>query len=245
MACAAAVKITPGIMLVYWLLMRRWKAAGSLVVWSVVLMALTYVAVGSHLMTDYLADLHRVSRVLLVAQNNQSFAAWVMARFYSPDEVFDITILPLPTVVRVGSMLLTVACTVAGGVLDHRRERTSSHEGEGRAPIGAMIALVAMTIFAPIAWTHYSIILVAPLMVLAQESRRLRNWWLAALVVVAVVLNYPPLATDVLHMDISDYSIVRGQFFSGVLCLLGLGLAGWMSRVRTARPLQEEMVPAR
>ncbi len=244
LACAAAVKVTPGIVLVYWLVTRRWRAAGSLVVWSVVLMGLTYLAVGPHLVAEYLADLHRVSRVLLVAQNNQSFAAWWMARFYSPDEVFDITILPLPAAMRIGSMLLTVAFTAFGGYLDWSRERRGVPDGFGAPPIGATMALVAMTIFAPIAWTHYSIILVAPVMVLVQETRELRNWWLAALVAVAVVLNYPPLATDVLHMDIGDYSVIRGQFFAGVLCLVGLGAVGWMTRLRTANATAREMVPA-
>jgi uncharacterized membrane protein len=82
-------------------------------------------------------------------------------------------------------------------------------------------------------------------MVLIQESRELRSWWLAALVAVIVVLNYPPLATDVLHMDIGDYSIVRGQFFAGVLCLLGLGAVGWLTRLRVADAASREMVPVR
>lgn len=245
LACAAAVKVTPGMLLIYWLLTRRWKAAASLVVWSVVLMGATYLAVGSQLMHEYFATLHRVSRVLLVAQNNQSFAAWVMARFYAPDEVFDISILRLPASVRIGSMLLMLGCIAVGGWLDRWRDGPRRVGEAKRAPIGAMIALVAMTVFAPIAWTHYFILLVAPVMVLAQESRNFRSWWMAAVIAVIVVLSYPPLATDVIKMDISDASIVRGQFFAGVLCMAALGWAGWMSRRRMTAEVSTSVAPSR
>ncbi len=238
-ACAAAVKVTPGVFLLYWLLTRRWKAAGSMAFWSAVLMGATYVALGSQVMAAYVSDLQRVSRVLLVAQNNQSFAAWVMARFYGPDEVFDITILPLPTAVRWGSTLLLLGWTVGGGLLDARRSaaRQTDSDAKGEpfvngAPLGAVGVLVAMTIFAPIAWTHYSILLVVPLMVLVAESQALRNWWIGAVCFAVAALNYRPLATDVIRMDISDVAVVRGQFFAGVLCLSALMAVVWLERKR-------------
>jgi hypothetical protein len=235
-ACAAAVKLTPGILVVYWLVTRRWKAAFSVVLTWAGLMLLTYLAVGPRLTAAYLADLHRVSGVLLVAQNNQSFAAWAMDRFYPPDAVFDVTILPLPALVRVGSMLLMVGFTAAGALVDRIAvEPDSPGNGLRRPPLGAMVALIAMTIFAPIAWTHYSIVLVAPVMVLAAEALRLRNRWrwaVAGLTAAALLLNYPPLATNVITMDIADSAVVRGQFFSALLCLGGLAVAAAGARRR-------------
>lgn len=226
LACAATVKLTPIVLVVYWLLTGRWKAAGSAVLWTALLTAATVAAVGPGLTGAYLHSLHRVSRVLLVAQNNQSFAAWLMAHFYSADEVFDINILPLPTAVRLGSTALLLACTAAGGWLD-RRTAGQTVRGAPFPPVGAMIALLALTILAPIAWTHYFILLIAPVMVLLQAMWALRRPWLLVLLVPAVVLNYPPLATNVLTMDIGDDAVVRGQFFSGILLLLALGAAGW------------------
>ncbi len=225
-ACAAAVKLTPIVLVLYWLLIGRWKAAVSTLFWTAVLAAATVVAVGPGLTGAYLESLHRVSRVLLVAQNNQSFAAWTMARFYSPDEVFDINVLPLPTAVRLGSMALMLACTAAGGWLD-RRVDARRKESAGFPPVGAMMALIALTIFAPIAWTHYFILLIAPVMVLLQAMRSGGRWWLLLALVPAIALNYPPLASNVLTMDIGDYAVVRGQFFSGVLLFVALGVAGW------------------
>ncbi len=230
-ACAAAVKVTPIVLVVYWLLTGRWKAAASTVFWSAVLMGLTVLAVGPGLTAAYFESLHRVSRVLLVAQNNQSLAAWAMQRFYAPDEVFDINSLPLPAALRIGSTALMLACTVFGGWLDRRRVGVGAPVGR-RLPAGAMITLVALTIFAPIAWTHYFIVLVAPVMVLLEAAHRLHSRWLLVLLLPLLALNYPPLASQVLTMDISDYAVVRGQFFSGVLALGGLGWAGWRLRSR-------------
>ncbi len=241
-ACAGAVKLTPIALVVYWLITGRWRAALSTVLWTAVLIAITVGAVGLPLTGAYLESLHRVSRVLLVAQNNQSFAAWAMARFYEPDEVFDINSLPLPTAVRLGSTLLLLLGTAVGGWLDRRRAGLDTAPGSNRGivaetgtaplPAGAMISLISLTIFAPIAWTHYSIILIAPVMVLLQAMRSLRVWWPLAFLVPLVALNYPPLATDVLQMNIGDYAVVRGQFFSGLLALVALGIAGWQLRGR-------------
>ena len=227
-ACAAAVKLTPIVLVLYWLLTGRWKAALSALVWSALLFGVTVAAVGPGLTAAYLESLHRVSRVLLVAQNNQSFAAWVMGRFYTPDEVFDINILPLPTAVRLGSTALMLVCTAAGGWLD-RRVAGRLLRGAPFPPVGAMIALLALTIFAPIAWTHYFILLIAPLMVAFGAMWALRWWWLLVPLVPSVVLNFTPLATNVLTMDIGDYAVVRGQFFSGVLVLVALAIAGGLA----------------
>lgn len=224
-ALAAAVKITPGLLVVYWLLTKKWKAALSMVICSAALWVITIVAVGHAVTATYLADLHRISRVLLVAQNNQSFAAWVMARRYPFDEVFDINIFPLPAFVRIAESILLLGCTVGGGFIDRWRKSRM----QDSAPLGAMIVLIAATVFAPIAWTHYSVILVVPLMMLLAENRMLRSKWVWAAVVVIVVLNYRPIATDINHGLIGPLSIIRGQFYACVLTLAALGLTAWLT----------------
>ncbi len=231
LACAAAVKLTPGVLVIYWVMTRRWKAAASTVAWSAVLMLLTVMAVGAPLVRAYFADLHRISRVLLVSQNNQSFAAWAMGRFYSADDISDVDIFPLPTALRLGSTALLIAFTALGGWIDRRRRGLSGVMAPLRVPMGAAMALVAVTVFAPIAWTHYSVILVAPVMVLVEESRRLRSWWIAALTICITILNFRPLATDVIHMDVGSLSLLRGQFYAGVLCLIAIAAVAWHRRL--------------
>ena len=228
LAAAAAVKITPGFLVLYWLVTRRWKAAGSMAVWSAAFWVLTVALGGRDLMRVYLADLQRVSHVLLLYQNNQSFAAWVMGRFYPYDEVFDIFIHPLPAAVRISSSILTVGLTLAGGLIDRMRLRRNLNG----APLGALIALVAATAFAPIAWTHYSIILIPPVMVIASENRAVRSVWIWAALLLIVALNYPPLASDVVKGLIGPWSILRGHFYACLLTILTLGSVAWLGEAR-------------
>ena len=236
LASAAAVKVTPIFLVLYWLLTRRLRAAAWAVGWSAVLMAATVWAVGPHLVGTYFADLQRISRVLLVAENNQSLAAWWMGHYHPEDDVFDADIFPLPTPVRLTSMALTLGFTALGGWLDRPRPTLRGEAAAARPPIGAMMALVAATIFAPIAWTHYSVILVAPLMVLVDQARRRRSWAIGAWAIVIALLNYPPLASDIIPMDLGTYALLRGQFYAGVLALAGMGYLWWDRRRAPALP---------
>lgn len=225
LAFAAAVKITPGLLVLYWGITGKWKAALSVVIWSVLLWLGTVAAVGHTLAAVYLANLHRISRVLLVSQNNQSFAAWVMQRFYPSDAVFDIDILPLPAVVRLLSSALLLGFTVAGGLLD----RLQAHRRARFAPLGAMMAIVSATAFAPIAWTHYAIVLLFPVVILVDRNRRFGDaWWMWVLIGGISLLNYRPVATDIVHGLIGPFSVVRGQFFACALTLLALPLMAWL-----------------
>ena len=225
LACAAAVKLTPGVIVVYWLVTRRWKAAFSMVAWFGVLGIVTWIAVGANLMAAYLQELHRISQVLLVTMNNQSLAAWWMGGHYPAGTMSENTILPLPPAVRWTSFGLMVALTAVGGMMDWQRK--------GR-PLGALVGLVAATVFAPIAWTHYSIVLVAPLMVLWQENRREKRWAVWVATIVMVLLTYRPLAADVLGWKLGHFAVVRSEFFACVVCLGTVIYVAWCHRWENA-----------
>lgn len=228
LAIAAAIKLTPGVLVLYWLLTRRWKAAASMAVCSALLFAITRAAVGPHLMATYLADLHRVAGTLLVEQNNQSFAAWAMGRSFPTDEIFDTQAYPLPNALRLLSTLLVIACALVGGLLD----RLVPPPSVSPAPTGALFALVGATIFTPIAWTHYSILLLAPLMLLAERARSLRSLALAACALVIVALTLPPLASDVINGDLGRFALVRSEFYAGLLCLVALAFSAYLQHKR-------------
>jgi hypothetical protein len=226
LACAAAVKLTPAVLLIYWLLTRRWKAAASMALWSVLLWMATVLVAGRSLVATYLADIHRISNVLLIGLNNQSFAAWLMRPFYPHEDISSLHILPLSTAMRLGSAALMIIFTIVGGLID----RLPAKDNISVAPAGAMIALIAATIFGPIAWTHYSIILLAPFMVIFQMNQTLRSRMVAIVAWFALALNYPPLATDIIKLEVGRLALVRGQFYSAVLCLVVLGYLVWKRR---------------
>ena len=233
-ALAAAVKITPGILFLYWLASRRWKAACSLLFWSVLLLAASRLAAGAALFHDYLENMRRVSHILLVAENNQSLASWYMTRLFSPDEVFDVNAFSLPAALSSLSTLCMAACTLGGGLLDHRSDRVAATQGSrARPPLGAGVALVAMTVFAPIAWTHYYIVMVTPLMMLVETAwhfeKSKARWLVYIAIFIIAALLYRPLAPDVIRMDLSDYALLHGTFYSAILCIVVFLLVGLCS----------------
>ncbi len=272
LALAAAVKITPGVLVLYWLLTRRYRAAASMVVCSAALLLAAVLITGSGLFSTYLADLQRISHVLLVSANNQSFAAWSMGRFFPPDEVDELVSHVLPNSIRLGGNLLLVASILIGGLIDRsaanassvapRSSRTRTHPPSTGAPghppvqppLGAMFALVGLTVFSPIAWTHYYIVLLPPVMLLLHQfhTRSLRTGrrsevWLLVLTLTVCLFNFRPFAGNVVDAETGLLGLLRIHFYSGVLCLVTLALAAWKGRrlpaTLTAAPTHQHSHP--
>ena len=214
LALAAAVKITPGYLVVYWLVSRKYKAALSFIFTSILLLGVTLATAGPALTVAYFRELGWVSNVLLLAYNNQSFAAVWMAHRYPP-QLLSWHIYPLPPAIKVASLVLSLGAAVAGGLLD----RDAESKRPGAPPFGAVLALLAGTMFTPIAWTHYYIVLVIPVMLLldAQRTSQSARWLLFTLPI--FVLNLYPIAVGAVHAYVRSISLTRSQFLSGLLSL--------------------------
>lgn len=253
LALAAAVKITPGFLVIYWLLTRRYRAVVSTILCSAVLLFAAIFVTGRPLFTTFLADLHRISEVLLVSANNQSFAAWNMGRYFPNSQLNDLVIHELPRSLGLGSNLLVLLSVVAGGFMDRRatgKARSMSFEVRGSRPIGALFAIVGVTVFTPIAWTHYFIVLFPAVMLLLEEwhslsgrlSRRSRTGLLAVILILCT-LNFRPFAGDAMKEVPGLFGTVRPHFYSGVLCLIALAWVAWQHR-RTANTVPQLQAPA-
>ncbi len=232
LALAAAVKITPGFLLLYWLLTRRYKAAFWFVASSVVLVALTFLLLGSGMMHAYLQSLSQNSNVLLLAFNNQSFPAWLVGLRSPKTEALHWYIHQMPVGVKVLSLSLGVTSTIAGGWLDRRTEKVGRPDERVREPYGAVFAMLGATIFAPIAWTHYFILLVIPVMMFLQKGRQRRSWGWIAVILFIFLLNLYPISFGSVHFRYKSFTIVRSQFYSGVLAMLGLAVLGYEKQRR-------------
>ena len=217
LAVAAAVKITPGFLLLYWLCTRQRKAALSFVLSSVALAALTLLAVGPNLLSAYLHELAEVSDVLLVAFNNQSLAAWLLAHTH-PEELFVWRIYPLGTAAKLASMLFCIGSSILGGLLDRRSDPAQP----ASPPVGAVIAMLGATMGTPIAWTHYFILLLLPITLMLAANRRRRSPLLLALVVAIYLLNLYPVSIGSILEQTTAFSVVRSQWYAGLLSLIGL-----------------------
>ncbi len=233
LALAAAVKITPGFLIVYWLMTRRRKAAGSFVAASVLLLAMTYLIAGPALFGAYLRELSETSKVLLVSFNVQSLAAWLTAWHFGAWEQLDWKTHSLPFFLRALSLLCTLASAAAGGWMDRR----AADAGSQAPPYGAVFTLIGVTIFTPIAWNHYFILMVLPVLVLLNEKRRdqtAQGSVRIALVVAIVVLNLYPVRFSIEHHLLGPIALIRTQWYSGVLALVALWMASQRSLTDTA-----------
>jgi hypothetical protein len=236
LALAAAVKITPGLLVLYWLVTKQWKAAASFVVASLALAGITLAAVGPPVFHSYLHTLGQNSHVLLVVFANQSFAAWREGQHFQNSELYLWHVLRMSVPMRIATLAASVGLSVLGGWMDRRAAVTRPNA----PPYGAVFAMVGSMMFATVAWSHYYIVLVVPVMMLADAALRERGTarakWLAAMAVAVLLLNLYPVSWRMVLMHPYTVhghavSLVRSQFYSGLVALLGL----WVMSVRTRR----------
>jgi hypothetical protein len=205
---------------------RRWKSAFSFAGWSALILALTWIVAGPELFQAYRHTLDRISNTLLVAFNNQSLAAWWMGRFHFAEEIGTWRIHPLPPVVKAISLGLALLCQVLGGLAD----RWSEQYEDAAAPAGAVFALIGATIFSPIAWTHYFVLLIVPAMLFLDTGLRFGQARWIVLAGFVWALNVLPLAVNPIEEAVWPVSLIRSHFYAGLACLAGLGLLAYVAK---------------
>ena len=238
LALAAAVKITPGFLILYWLMTRRTKAALSFVCTFAAVTALTVLLLGSPLMHAYLHSLAGNSNVLLLAFNNQSLAAWWMGLRGPRSELRDWTTYQLPVGLKILSTLLILVSSVMGGWMDRVNLRDGSElDASARVPpFGALFATLGATIFANIAWTHYFILLILPVMFLLQAAKagstandsRAPLWIGCTLLI--LLLNLYPITFRAVHIYAWTHTLARAQFYASLLAMAALAVLAQQGR---------------
>ncbi len=231
LSLAAAVKVTPGLLLVYWLVSRRYKAALSFVLFSLALAAVTIMACGWPLYVAYLHELSRISNVLLVPYNNQSLAAWWLGRHYPPENLFLWQIYTLPSLMKWLQLVLAFGSAAAGGWMD----RTLYREKEMQPPYGAAFAMMGAIMFSAIAWSHYYILLIFPLLLLVQAGWERRSWLWTGFAAMIVALNVYPVSYRSSAQVHRQFSLARSEFYAGVLCLAALILLSHRWKAQQSR----------
>jgi carbon starvation protein CstA len=114
---------------------------------------------------------------------------------------------------------------------------STKETGAAMPYFGAAFAMVGTMIFAPIAWSHYSVLLVVPAMLLMEAAlrERVRFKWrycFALIALVVLALNLYPLSYREILMHAfkpralggRSVSLVRSQFYAGLCSMLGMWL---------------------
>lgn len=223
LAVACAVKITPGLIFVYWIFAGRRPAAVWFAVWSAVLLGLTLLLTGEELTRAYLESMRRVSGLMIYYFNNQSLAAFLFHREEIQASLFDLDLTPpLSFGLKALSLTLALASAAAAGWL--ARDKTRRAEA-------ISLALIGMTIFIPLAWSHYFIVLIPAAMTLWARGDR----WSRAVCLGALLLNSPPLAVNPFTAETSSVTLIHSHFLSAVLMGAALALGPALSGVALRR----------
>lgn len=222
LAIAAAIKLTPAIVAVHWLISKHRKSAVSFLIWSVVLGVLTFASFGEKTILEYLTNLKRISNVLLVSYNNQSLAAWLYGSSFELSEILDWRIHPLPSIVKIIGFCLT-GLVVLYLIIAYQRKPGNLASLEA---ISVTSLLVTATIFTPITWNHYYIILAIPLLIMLNHGLETRKPWLIVTSGLIVLLNVWPIAPHPLIFPLHSLTVIRSHFYSGIICLFALLVIG-------------------
>jgi len=221
LAIATLVKITPALIAIHWLITGRRKSVYSFLLWSLVLAILALLLLGEKTILAYWANLYRISDVLLISFNNQSFTAWLYGSSYNLSEIFNWRIYHLPTIAKlinlwaVGLIVLYIAIVY----------RTKHNNPNLLEALSVSSLLIVSTIFTSIAWTHYYIILVVPLLILINIGLEIKNIWYVVIVCIIILLNVWPIAVNPVMPNLYPLTIIRSHFYSGVISLFTLLIA--------------------
>jgi uncharacterized membrane protein YdcZ (DUF606 family) len=233
LAVCAYTKITPMWIALTWLSYGNRRAAASFAVSSAVLVAATPLACGWANLASFLVNLAHNATSVLLTFNNDSLASVLLQGRLDQDTAFRFQPVHIPVWVSCLSNAALLTSAIVIGLYERTRE--------GRR-IGPIFTLVAATVFTPLAWNHYFVVLVLPMILFVDLARQRRAaWWLVPAVVV-LVLNIPPLA----YAGGSSLWVValRSQFWAALLCLIMLALVPNV-RIRATRnePSLEGVTP--
>ena len=237
---AAALKLFPGFLFLYFLLQRRWSAliAGAMtfIAWH----AATFALFGTKTYVDWIRE--SLPEVLHYRDTWLNYSA--TGFWYKLFEASSGQSAPLwysPTVARIGSLISFVAVVMLSGyaVILSRGDRKASRSAFS-------LCITAMVIAAPIAWDHYFLLLMLPIAHLAgtlpQPSirRALFNaglfvLWLNPIVFYGIALN----KSSQLLSTASLVTIVSWPFY-GLVIVFSLGL---IQTLAAADPCDSRLTP--
>jgi alpha-1,2-mannosyltransferase len=210
---ATAIKLVPGVFIVYLLLTGRRKAAGVATLTFAALSGLAWVIApqdSARYWSSAVFDSRRLGPNTPTA--NQALRGMIM-RLFAPSA--------MPAVVWLGVALLVAI----GGFAAARAVQRRGHEMAGIATTGMLAALLS-----PVAWIHHLCWIVVALGVLTGDGRRPRRVAVAA-VTCALFISALPLWGKVL-MTVPGAPILLARVVEDSFGLAALALVVIMSRIR-------------
>jgi hypothetical protein len=211
LALASALKILPAVLAIYWALTGRRDSAAWFGAIAAMLALMSLALAGWDIHLTFLDTLQRVGRSLVFALANQSLPAWLGHFDAAASDLFTARIYPVPGWIPITSVSIAVivsAATIAAARTTRLNRNTDA------AAMAVMV--LAATITAPIAWSHYYAFLLVPALLLAQSGN-----WLAACAVGALVCV--PLHNFGVALIKANHTILAwNELAAGLICVSAL-----------------------
>lgn len=160
---AAGLKLFPGLLLLYFLCARKWKAAAAMVVGAVGLNAIAAAVLGINSFEVYVRDVLPAVKFFQSSMLNISLHGFWNRFAYSPDLASPFGERPLIATIGLALSLFVVAIGVSWAGWRSGKENNLDR--------GWAVGIAAMTLASPIAWGHYFVLFVIPFGVLAHRTR--------------------------------------------------------------------------
>jgi alpha-1,2-mannosyltransferase len=230
LALAAAIKLVPALIVVYWLFNGRRACAAWFAIVGAGLAALSLLLAGWDAHLAFAEALARMTVGHAVEVDNQALVAWLAEVGKGTDILHTIPIRPVPLWARLLVILFAASCAVA-------LIRSAPRDAAAEALAIFALFLVA-TIASPFAWLHYFFCLAVPLVILARDS-------LARLVAIgiAALLSLPTLIY-VMKNELSRASPLTWGGAIGALAVLALIAIAIRQAARAAAPSPSVASPA-
>lgn len=225
---AIAIKIFPALLLLYYVMRRRWAIVTAGLATLGLLTAVTAATLGAGAYRDYVRIVLPEIQWFRVGWNNNSlYGYWSRLFDPAPERVREFSrshpLIYSPFAAR------ALYRTSAGAILAllgyaARRARTRLEEDRAFAA-----ATAAMLLVSPIAWEHYLLLLLVPIAILVTDPNGSRAGRVAILVVSSLFFLSPVLVWTVFDLGattarpLDNLTTISYQFYS-LLAFFGLGI---------------------
>lgn len=224
---ATAIKLTPGIFIVHFLITRQWRAAITSILtvltsWTAAFILFPSFSIQFWLQGGLLRASTENSPERLVQADNISFAgAFDRLRLMSGVDIHSLTAAP-----RLGLMVILAIAGLLAAAYLHRR---------GRGILGLLVVGLTATLVSPVAWLHHAtwFALLAPvLFLMALRAKRSEPTAVGPLYVTAVgFFAIVALPSQVILTRFLQPEPINGLYFTAALLVSILGLTA-LGRVR-------------
>jgi hypothetical protein len=206
------LKITPLILLIYFMVRKKWSLVISSGCTIVVVVIASALLTGWESNSAFAQKIIRLSSYSLASWNNQSLDGFLLRLVTGGLHLYDWHILELPLIIKIlkyAIVLLLMLLWFITILVPRKRD-------EDQELLAFSLTVTLMVVLPPISWTHYFLFLVFPYLVLLTALIRNNTVPCRRLMVGGLLLTYPALALPPSYfLKLVNFPLVNAIRFKG------------------------------